>query len=306
MSGQRSLITRSESLHQQVARNIRNDIAAGVLRDGQSLPATRELAERWGVSVFTISEAMKLLTQEGLVISKPRAGRVVNAPEQVRRNEIRTSIPNVILIGGYAGTGKTELGRMLARETGWPLLDKDTLTRPVVETALEAIGCSPHDRDSESYLTIIRPREYEALMSAMTENVRCGTSAIVTAPFIRELRDTAWIKRAEATCQDMNAALSVVWVHCDAATMHTYIRHRGAARDAAKLENWNAYLNTIDLLTFHPPVAHTVIDNSASGVPLQTQARKFLDTVVGGRVSSAGPPATPTVSELAEPPISAT
>ncbi len=279
MHGQRSRLSRSESLHHQVARNIRNDIAAGVLRDGQSLPATRELAEQWGVSVFTISEAMKLLAKEELIVTKPRAGRVVNAPGQVRRDEIRPSTPHVVLIGGYAGSGKTELGRILARETGWPMLDKDTLTRPVVEVALEILGCSPHDRESATYLDVIRPREYEALMSAMTENVRCGTSAIVTAPFIRELHDIAWINRLTATCQDMSATLSVVWVYCDATTMHTYIRHRGAARDTAKLENWNAYLATIDL-EFLPPVPHTVINNSASVVPLQTQAKKLLASVV--------------------------
>jgi DNA-binding transcriptional regulator YhcF (GntR family) len=284
MSGQRSRISRSESLPQQVARNVRNDIAAGVLRDGQPLPATRELAEQWGVSVFTISEAMKLLADEGLIVSKPRAGRVVSAPEQVRRNEIRTSTPNVILIGGYAGSGKTELGRILARETGWPMLDKDTLTRPVVEAALEVLGCSPHDRESETYLNIIRPREYESLISAMTENVQCGSSAIVTAPFVRELHDRAWIDRITATCQDMNAALSIVWVYCDAETMHTYVRHRGAARDAAKLADWGAHLDTIDL-EFRPPAPHTLIDNSASGVPLQAQARKLLSSVVGAGVS---------------------
>jgi DNA-binding transcriptional regulator YhcF (GntR family) len=285
MPGQRSRLSRSESLHHQVARNIRNDIAAGVLRDGQPLPATRELAEQWGVSVFTISEAMKLLTSEGLVVSKPRAGRVVHAPEQVRRDEIRPSTPRVVLIGGYAGSGKTELGRILARETGWPMLDKDTLTRPVVEAALEVLGCSPHDRESAAYLDIIRPREYEALMSAMTENVRCGTSAIVTAPFIREFHDTAWINRVTATCQDMGAVLSVVWVYCDATTMHTYIRHRGAARDAAKLKDWNAYLEAIDL-EFRPTVPHTVVDNSASVVPLQTQARKLLASIVGAGSNS--------------------
>ncbi|MGH3827099.1 MAG: GntR family transcriptional regulator [Pseudonocardiaceae bacterium] len=284
MPVRRSRLTRSESLHHQVARNIRNDIAAGVLRDGQPLPTTRELAEQWGVSVFTITEAMKFLANEGLVVSKPRAGRVVNAPDQARRNEVRPSTPHVVLIGGYAGSGKTELGRILARETAWPLLDKDTLTRPVVEAALEVLGCSPHDRESATYLDIIRPREYEALMSAMTENVQCGTSAIVTAPFIRELRDAAWIDRVTATCQDMDAELSVVWVYCDATTMHTYIRHRGAARDATKLENWTAYLDSIDL-EFRPPVPHIVVNNSASVIPLQTQARKLLASIVDAGAS---------------------
>ncbi|MBB5958426.1 putative kinase [Saccharothrix tamanrassetensis] len=266
-------------MQQQVARNIRNKIAAGELRHGQSLPSTRELAEQWQVSVFTIDKAMQILAQENVVVSKPRAGRVVNAPDQAVRHEMRTDKPHVLLVGGYAGSGKTELGRVLARETGWPMLDKDTLTRPVVEAALNILGRSPNDRESEEYLSRIRPREYEALINALTENVQCGNSAIVTAPFIREFNDLAWLNRMEVAYGDMGAKVSIVWVYCDAETMHTYIRHRGAARDSFKLDNWLSYLETVDI-DFRPPVPHLVIDNSASGAPLQTQARQLISAIV--------------------------
>ncbi|WP_308076864.1 zeta toxin family protein [Streptomyces hydrogenans] len=36
--------------------------------------------------------------------------------------------PVLILVGGYAGSGKTELARFFVQLTGWPLLDKDPLT----------------------------------------------------------------------------------------------------------------------------------------------------------------------------------
>jgi DNA-binding GntR family transcriptional regulator len=78
-------------LHQQIARNIRNDIAAGVLRHGQRLPSSRDLAKEWDVSVFTINEAMDLLGKEGLVVSKARAARTVNAPDQAAQREQRSS-----------------------------------------------------------------------------------------------------------------------------------------------------------------------------------------------------------------------
>lgn len=279
MASDGSRVVRKESLRQQVVRNIRNQIDAGVLRHGQALPSTRELAEQWGVSVFTINEAMQDLVGEGVVVAKSRSGRVVHAPEQAERREVRTSTPHVLLIGGYAGSGKTELGRILARETGWPMLDKDTLTRPVVEAALEILGSSPNDRESESYLKTVRPREYEALVNAMTENVQCGNSAIVTAPFIKEFADMAWLKRIEARCADLDATVTVIWVYCDADSMNTYIRHRGAARDMSKLDNWPLYLDSIDI-DFRPPVPHEVVDNSASGVvPLQVQARKLINRI---------------------------
>lgn len=41
--------------------------------------------------------------------------------------------PTLLLIGGYAGCGKTELAGALARAMRWALLDKDTLTRPLLE-----------------------------------------------------------------------------------------------------------------------------------------------------------------------------
>ena len=279
MSRPRSGVQRSEPLHQQVARNIRNDIEAGRLRDGQTLPSTRDLAAEWNVSPFTINEAMDVLIKEGLVTSKPRAGRVVNAPHVTPATRPKPSSPHVLMIGGYAGSGKTELGRVLARETGWPMLDKDTLTRPVVEAALELLDLSPNDRESETYVNKIRPREYEALTSAMTENVQCGNSAIVTAPFVKEFSDPAWGERIQATCEGMGAKLSFVWVYCDADTMHTYVRHRGAARDANKLANWDSYISGLNL-DLRPPAPHIVVDNSASSKPLQDQARNLISNVL--------------------------
>jgi hypothetical protein len=150
----------------------------------------------------------------------------------------------------------------------------------VVETALELIGQSPHDRESEKYLELIRPREYEALIAATDENVDCGNSAIVTAPFIREFTDPAWVSRVQAAYEAKSAATTFVWVYCDASTMHTYIRHRGAARDAAKLADWPGYLSGIDV-DLRPGVPHVLVDNCTSSTPLQEQAKELLATVIG-------------------------
>ena len=274
---------RSETQTQQIARSIRQEIEAGILRDGEALPSTRDLAAQWGVSVFTISEATKILVNQGLLVTKSRSKRVVHAPDQAHRTEVRPAAPHVVLIGGYAGSGKTELGRILVRETGWPLLDKDTLTRPVVEAALELIGLSPNDRESDTYFTQIRPREYEALIGATSENVDCGNSVLVTAPFIREFSNPPWVSRVQATYAAMNAVTTLVWVYCDPDTMLTYLRHRGAARDAAKIADWPGYLKTIDI-HFRPPEPYVVIENSASSPPLQGQAKDLLRSVLDSDV----------------------
>jgi predicted kinase len=255
-----------------IAQTIRNDIQSGRLAHGRQLPGTRSLAQTWNTSVATINRAMAILAEEGLVVNRARSSRIVHNPGGAA--EKRGS--HVILIGGYPGSGKTELGRIIARETGWAILDKDTTTRPVVEAALERLGKSPHDRESETYLSIIRPAEYEALVAAMTENLQCGSSVVVTAPFTKELKDEAWCDRLAATVAAHNGTLQVVWVSCDPETMQTYIRRRGAARDDHKLTNWTEYVNQIDL-AFHPRIKHVSIDNSAGARPLQDQARELLN-----------------------------
>lgn len=271
-------LSRGEPLHVQIARHVRNDIAAGRLRDGTVLPSTRTLAREWGVSVFTITEAMRLLSDEGLVVSESRSKRIVRAPEQERAAPLRPTKPQAVLIGGYAGSGKSELARILTRETGWSLLDKDILTRPLVERALDALGQSPNDRESPTYLNEVRPREYEVLTAAARDNLECGNSVVVAAPFLREFADRAWLDRTIDAYEALNADTIVVWVYCDRKSMHSYLRRRGAARDAAKLADWLQYATGIDI-DFRPGVAHTVVENCGSSAPLQQQAKQLIHAI---------------------------
>lgn len=263
---------------QQIVRLLRTAIEAGSIRDGDVLPSTRQLAEDWHVSVFTISEAMKALAAEGYVVNVDRTKRVARNPNPTRPAQIERGKPTVVWIAGYAGSGKTEFGRILARQTGWPILDKDTTTRPVVELALEVMGQPTYDRESQTYIERIRPREYEALMATVIENLDCGASAIVTAPFLREFRDAAWLKRAADETTKRGAQAVFVWIRCDLETMHTYLRNRGAARDNGKLQDWKTYAAGLDL-DFAPPIGHAIIDNSTGAEPLTAQAGALLESI---------------------------
>jgi predicted kinase len=265
---------------EQVVRQIRSAIEAGTLRDGDVLPSTRQMAADWEVSSFTIQEAMKDLVDAGLVRTKSRSMRIVVQPDQpsARVGQPGRNRPVVLLVGGYAGSGKSEFSRILARATGWAILDKDTASRPAVELALEARGLPPEDRESETYVSVIRPREYEGLMSLVVENVECGTSVVATAPFLREFSDPAWVGRTTGQLEQLGAVVRLVWVRCDAESMYGYLRHRGAARDAAKLADWPGYLSQIDPDGV-PAVDHFLVENSTGSVPLQAQAKQLLDEV---------------------------
>lgn len=275
-------LVKAESAAERLARQIRMKIEAGELRDGQALPSTRQWAKDWKTSPTTVTEAVRILEADGLVKSVDRVGRTVHAPEQLARTG-RPVTPQAVFIGGYAGSGKTELGRVLARATGWAMLDKDTLTRPVVEAALEMLGESPADREGDTYLQVVRPAEYTALAAAVAENLDVGTSVIATAPFLREFSSEAWLERTTALCESKGAEVSVIWIRCDAESMRTYLRHRGAARDSWKLSHWDEYLSGLDL-SFAPPVEHHIVENSEGSRPLQVQAAEILQRINQGLI----------------------
>jgi predicted kinase len=258
----------------ELARAIQSDIEAGRYRHQEQLPSTRTLAAKWKTSTATVTRAMQSLEKTGLVINRDRAARFVNYPGPDQQQPARTR-PTVLIVGGYAGSGKTEIGRIFTRLTGWSMLDKDSITRPVVEAMLSALGQSPHDRESDTYLDRVRPAEYEALREVTTENVACGNSVVTTAPYVRELKDPVWCARTVAEMDALDASVRTIWVRSDADSMLTYIRRRGAARDAVKLANWDNYVAGLDL-NYTPAMEHTILDNSIQDPPLRVQAETLL------------------------------
>jgi predicted kinase len=265
----------------RIAHAIRNDIEAGRLRDGQRLPSTRELANQWKASQLTVTKAMEQLAADGYVSSKDRSGRVVTTPTSVELTlaaPLRPARPRAIYIGGYAGSGKSEFAHALARETGWALLDKDTISRPIIEPALKELGSSFEDRESDIYKLRIRPREYEALAAVVDDNIKCGISVIATAPFLQEFNDQSWIDHTFARATATGADLTLVWVRCSLDTMLMYLRRRGAARDTWKLTHWDEYAEGVDL-SYRPLADHVVVENNPDSEPLRNQARHLLDSL---------------------------
>jgi DNA-binding GntR family transcriptional regulator len=101
-----------EGLAEQIGRKIRDQILTGVLTHGQALPSTRQLADEWDVSVNTINAALAPLIADGLVLSRDRVGRVVNAPEAHNLSQ------RVSQIEAAVATLRTRLDRLEGNDTG--------------------------------------------------------------------------------------------------------------------------------------------------------------------------------------------
>lgn len=190
----------------------------------------------------------------------------------LRDEEKRKKNKYLLLVGGYAGSGKSTLGRALSEATRWSLVDKDTTARPLAEQLLSALGQDPNDRHSSIYLEKVRPVEYRSTLQAAFAQVECGLSTIVTAPFLLEMSSDSWISQMDSRCRSANCRPVYVWVDCDKDTMRARIEKRGAARDSWKLANWEAYQSSVDTAK-RPCTPHAVIDNRRNAaVSLAKQA----------------------------------
>ncbi|MDT7782113.1 MAG: hypothetical protein QOF58_532 [Pseudonocardiales bacterium] len=85
-----------DSSSQKVAEALRNELHH--YSDGQKLPSSRALVERFGVSPVTVSRALALLTAEGLVVTRPGAGTYRAGPAV--RKIVDTSWQEIALAAG--------------------------------------------------------------------------------------------------------------------------------------------------------------------------------------------------------------
>ena len=73
MSNGTTELDRPVPLYMQVVRQLRAQIAAGELRDGDRLPSQREMMARWRISMQTASKVIGAMKTEGLAV--PSVGR---------------------------------------------------------------------------------------------------------------------------------------------------------------------------------------------------------------------------------------
>ena len=169
----------------------------------------------------------------------------------------------VLLVGGQAGVGKTTLARHIARRVPAAIVDKDSVTRPLVDALMTELTGDAGDRQSTEYLSKVRYLEYACIMNTAMDIARHGTNVVAVAPFLKELTDPEWIRQFKARCESAGRGAAAVWVECSSPDEHLRrITERGAERDAWKLDNWSQFRASLDIRPHHS-VAR--LDNSVHG-----------------------------------------
>jgi DNA-binding GntR family transcriptional regulator len=74
----------SEPITQRITSDLRRQIHEGTLGPGALLPSEPELAHAYGVSRQTARTALQALERDGLVVVRPRRGRIVRSTRRLR------------------------------------------------------------------------------------------------------------------------------------------------------------------------------------------------------------------------------
>lgn len=101
-------------IYQQIAEQLKEDILAGKLKEGEYLPSIRGLAKDLKISVITTMKAYELLADEGLVTAMQGKGFYVNAQdsEMLREQHLRRvedALGEAIAAAKIAGLTNQEL-----------------------------------------------------------------------------------------------------------------------------------------------------------------------------------------------------
>ncbi|GAA4387083.1 AAA family ATPase [Tsukamurella soli] len=134
----------------------------------------------------------------------------------------------VLVVTGAAGSGKSTLGRALARALRAPLIDLDSMTNPLLDELGPALG-SEHWNSPGPMSERIRRGRYASLRAAASDLVSVGQRPVLVAPFTRELAGgDEW---AALMGSVWPREVRVVYLTGPATVFEQRRRQRGAERD---------------------------------------------------------------------------
>ena len=158
-------------------------------------------------------------------------------------------MPQLLVIAGPAGSGKTTTAEALAQLVGAPHVDFDTATAAFVDAQR-----SMHpDRTEAELLAVLRDERYRVFAAAVAAMLETHAVVIASAPFTSHVQnETAWGHWLDLLPNATDVTLC--WLHLDPSDRLNRMTARGSERDAALIASGSAPAVAL------PAIRHVLID----------------------------------------------
>lgn len=157
--------------------------------------------------------------------------------------------PDVYIVFGGAGSGKSTVARKISALTDALYLDKDVVAGALAGLALELLGEEPSDRESNDvYLRKVMPLEYDTMFAIAAQNLALGHSVVLDAPFAMYLSDPNFLQAAMAKAAWPRVHVRAIHVTASQETVKRRLLTRNSARDRVKLDGWDTYWRQFGVL----------------------------------------------------------
>jgi predicted kinase len=145
----------------------------------------------------------------------------------------------VVVVTGAPATGKSTLGRLLARRLQAALIDQDVATGPLVAVIQQLVGLD--DLDDERLAGLTRTARYEVMTALAIDNLTAGRPVVLVAPYTAERADDQAWTRLAARFADAGGSPLLVWLSLEPDEIVRRLQARGAVRDREKLTDASTY-----------------------------------------------------------------
>ena len=104
-----------EAIYMQLRNQIIMGIATSVIREGDSLPSVRQLADTVGVNMHTVNKAYTVLKQEGFIQLDRRRGAVIaiDADKAKAYAEVKRALRIALAKGSLKNVSREEVHEMV-------------------------------------------------------------------------------------------------------------------------------------------------------------------------------------------------
>jgi len=138
-------------------------------------------------------------------------------------------LKKLILVTSPPACGKTFVSKEISKALDHVIyLDKDTLIG--LSKQIFVVANEEYNRSSDFFEEHIRNYEYDVVVDLALEALDYDDTALINAPFTRELRDKEYMRGLKARLAAKGAKLVVIWVETDPEIVHKRMIDRNSDR----------------------------------------------------------------------------